>query len=192
MLKELVYTCRTYRRFYEEVRIPEQELMELVDLARMTAFGGNLQTLRYAVCHRDEDRDKVFPCLAWAAALPEWSGPVPGERPAAYIIILSDISKSAKRPVESGIAAQTIMLGAVEKGYGGCMLGSVQRTKLAEVLGIDQERYAIELVLALGKPREEVVIVPVGEEENLNYYRDENQIHYVPKRDLEEVLLEFR
>ena len=93
-----------------------------------------------------------------------------------------------KRAIESGITAQTMMLGAVEKGYGGCMLGSVQRAKLAETLGIDQERYSIELVLALGKPKEEVKVVPVGENGDITYYRDENQVHYVPKRSLEDVL----
>lgn len=188
MLKDLVYACRTYRRFYEEVRIPEKELLELVDMARMTAFSANFQTLKYAVFHTQEDAEKIFKSLSWAASLPDWGGPEPGERPSAYIIILSDLSLGVKRLIESGIAAQTIMLGAVERGYGGCMLGSVQRENLAKDLGIDRERYAIELVLALGKPKEQVVVVPVGADGSLKYYRDENNVHYVPKRSLEDVL----
>ena len=82
-----------------------------------------------------------------------------------------------------------MMLGAAEKGYGGCMLANVQRSNLAEALGIDSSRYSIDLVLALGKPKEEVVIVPVGEDGSIKYYRDKNQVHYVPKRTLEDILL---
>lgn len=188
MLKDLVYTCRTYRRFYEDVRITEEELKDLVNLGRMTAFSGNFQTMKFAIYHTRENGEKIFPNLIWAAALPEWDGPVEGERPSAYILILSDLTMGPKRAIEAGITAQTMMLGAVEKGYGGCMLGSVQRAKLAEALGIDQERYAIELVLALGKPKEEVKVVPVGEDGDTKYYRDENQVHYVPKKRLEDVL----
>lgn len=188
MLKELVYSCRTYRRFDEDVRMTEEELRELVDLGRMTAFSANSQSLKFAIYHTREDAARIYPSLIWAAALKDWDGPVEGERPAAYIVILSDLTMGPKRAIESGITAQTMMLGAVEKGYGGCMLGSVQRAKLAETLGIDQERYSIELVLVLGKPKEEVKVVPVGENGDTTYYRDENQVHYVPKRSLEDVL----
>lgn len=90
---------------------------------------------------------------------------------------------------DEGIAAQTIMLGAAEKGLGGCMIGSFNRQALAEVLELDTERYAISLVLALGKPKEKVVVVPAGQDGSVKYYRDENQIHYVPKRSLEEILV---
>lgn len=187
MLKDLVYSCRTYRRFYEDVKMTEDELKELVDLARMTAFSANNQNLKYAVYHTQEDADKIYPNLIWAAALKEWDGPKEGERPAAYIVILSDLTMGPKRAIEAGITAQTMMLGAVEKDYGGCILGSIHRVALAEALGINTEKYAIELVLALGKPKEEVKVVPVKDGDT-TYYRDENQVHYVPKRDLEDVL----
>ena len=112
-----------------------------------------------------------------------------GERPAAYILICCDQSLAKNKPIDDGIAAQTIMLGAVEKGYGGCMLANVKRSELAASLGLDPQKYSIDLVLALGKPKEEVVIVPVGEDGDVRYYRDENQVHYVPKRSLEDILL---
>lgn len=69
------------------------------------------------------------------------------------------------------------------------MIGSFNRTKLAEYLNLDSQRYALDLVLALGKPKEKVVIVPVGPDGNTQYYRDEEQVHYVPKRDLNDILL---
>ncbi len=189
MLKDLVAKCRTYRRFYEEETISTETLRELVDLARLTASTANSQALKFRLCNTPEERAKVFETLGWAGALPDWDGPVEGERPAAYIIILCDLSLGKNKLHDDGITAQTMMLGAVEKGYGGCMLGNVQRSRLAEALNIDPSRYSIDLVLALGKPKEEVVIVPVKEDGDIRYYRDENMVHYVPKRELNDIIL---
>lgn len=189
MLKDLVTKCRTYRRFFEDEAISSETLMELVDLARLTASSANSQALKFRLCNTAEDNAKVFQTLGWAGALTDWDGPKEGERPSAYIIILCDLTLGKNKLYDDGIAAQTMMLGAVEKGYGGCMLGNVQRTHLAESLQIDLSRYSIELVLALGKPKEEVVMVPVKEDGNIRYYRDENQVHYVPKRDLKDLIV---
>ncbi|WP_077612716.1 nitroreductase family protein [Clostridium sp. Marseille-P2415] len=189
MLKDLVFKCRTYRRFYEDVAISMKDLRDLVDLARLTASTANSQALKFRLCNTPEDNAKVFDTLGWAGALPDWDGPGEGERPSAYIIILCDLSLGKNKLYDDGVAAQTMMLGAVEKGYGGCILGNVQRTRLAEALHIDPSRYSIDLVLALGKPKEEVVIVPVKEDGDIRYYRDENQVHYVPKRELDAIIV---
>lgn len=189
MLKELVARNRSYRRFYQNERISEETLKELVDLARMAGSTANSQALKYRLATDEETCSRIYPTLAWAGALKEWDGPEEGERPAAYIVILCDQSIAKNKMWDEGIAAQTIMLGAAEKGLGGCMIGSINRSGLAEVLGLDKDRYAISLVLALGKPKEQVVVVPVGEDGSTTYYRDENQVHYVPKRSLEEILL---
>jgi len=161
----------------------------VVDLARMTASTANSQALKFKVVNSPEENALVFPTLGWACALPQWDGPEEGERPGAYIIIVEDSTLGKNKLTDVGITAQTILLGAVEKGYGGCMLANVKRDALAEALGIDAERYVIRLVLALGKPKEEVKVVPVGDSGDVKYYRDENQVHYVPKRGLEEILL---
>ena len=189
MLKELVARNRSYRRFYQNERISEETLKELVDLARMAGSTANSQALKYRLAADEETCSRIYPTLAWAGALKEWDVPEEGERPAAYIVILCDQSIAKNKMWDEGIAAQTIMLGAAEKGLGGCMIGSINRSGLAEVLGLDKDRYAISLVLALGKPKEQVVVVPVGEDGSTTYYRDENQVHYVPKRSLEEILL---
>lgn len=189
MLKDLVYSCRSYRRFCEDVKISQEELRDLADLARMTASTANSQALKFKLVNTPEENAQIYSSLGWAGALPDWDGPEEGERPAAYIIIVEDTALGKNKMTDVGITAQTMMLGAVEKGYGGCMLANVQRDKLAAALGIDQEKYVIRLVLALGKPKEEVKIVPVGEAGDVKYYRDENQVHYVPKRGLEEILL---
>lgn len=189
MLKDLVTRCRSFRRFHEDVKISTEELKELVDLARLTPSTANSQALKFRLCNTPEETEKVFDTLGWAGALPDWDGPEKGERPSAYIIILCDLSIGKNKLHDDGIVAQTIMLGAVEKGYGGCMLGNVQRSRLAEALQIDTEKYSIDLVLALGKPKEEVVLVPVNEDGDVRYYRDENQVHYVPKRRLEDLIV---
>ena len=104
-------------------------------------------------------------------------------------MVLCDQTLGKNKQIDVGIVSQTMMLGAAEKGYGGCMLATVKRPELAEVLGLDLERFTVELVLALGKPKEEVRVVPVGPDGSVKYYRDENQVHYVPKRSLEDILV---
>ena len=189
MFKELVRKNRTYRRFYEEVPVEKETLLELIDLARTVPSTANSQALKFVLCYEKEIKEKVFSCLIWAGALPDWDGPKEGERPAAYIIVLCDQTLGKNKQIDDGIVSQTIMLGAVEKGLGGCIFGSVKRAELAEALGIDTSRYTIDLVLALGKPKEEVKIIPVKEDGSTKYYRDENQIHYVPKRSLEDLIV---
>lgn len=188
-MKALVKQNRSYRRFYQNAPIPAGELRDWVDNARYCPSGGNLQALRFRIVTEPGECEKVFAALHWAAALPEWDGPAEGERPSAYIVIVHDLQISRERKWDAGIAAQTIMLSAVERGYGGCILGSVERKKLSAELGIDAQQYETDLVLALGKPKEQVEIVPVGEDGSTAYYRDEAQVHYVPKRSLAEILL---
>ena len=189
MIKDLVLKNRSYRRFYENEQIDRQTLVELLDVARNVAASVNFQVLKYKIVNVKNENDKVFRNLAWAGLLKEWKGPEEGERPSAYIIILCDTSISGSKPIDVGISAQTILLAATEKGFGGCMFGSIKREQLAKDFDIDTERYSIELVIALGKPKETVKIVDVPENGSTAYYRDENCVHYVPKRSLDEIIL---
>lgn len=187
-LRELVLKTRSYRRFYEDVPVPRETLRELVDLARQTASAANRQPLKYWLSWEPAMNQRIFPCLAWAAYLKDWGGPAEGERPSAYIIILGDTEIAKDFNLDPGIAAQTIMLGATERGFGGCMIASIKKEMLREALGIP-ERYQILLVLALGKPKEKVVLEPVGPEGDIRYYRDKDGVHHVPKRSLDEIIL---
>ncbi len=189
MIKDLVLRNRSYRRFYQNENISLETLKELIELARNTAASVNFQVLKYKLVNEKEENEKVFESLAWAGLLKDWKGPEEGERPSAYIIILCDKTISRSKPIDVGIAAQTILLGAAEKEFGGCMFGSIKREKLAEDFDIDLERYSIELVIALGKPKETVKLVELPESGSTAYYRDENGVHYVPKRSLEEIIL---
>lgn len=189
MLKELVTGCRSYRRFYENVRIPYEDLKDMADMARITGSASNAQPLKYKLVHDPDQCALVYPALGWAGALKDWDGPEPGERPSAYIAVICDQTIRKNAQWDEGIASQTIMLAAVEKGYGGCILASINRTQLSKVLGLDPEKDVVSLVLALGKPKEEVRLAPLGGDGATAYYRDENQVHYVPKRTLEDILL---
>lgn len=189
MFKDLVLKCRSYRRFRQDVRITADELKDMVDTARITGSAANAQALKFKLVNTPEECARVYPSLNWAGALTDWSGPAEGERPSAYIIIACDLSIGKNKQWDDGIAAQTIMLSAVEKGYGGCILGSVKRPQLADTLGLDLQAYSIDLVLALGKPVEQVVLTPLNADGSTTYYRDENQVHYVPKRSLDEIIL---
>jgi len=188
MMKDLILKNRSYRRFYQEVTIELGTLRELIDLARLSASALNLQPLKYMLSCDAEKNALIFQHLAWAGYLKDWPGPGEGERPSAYIIILGDTEISQGFGCDYGITAQSILLGATEKGLGGCMIASVQREKLSKALGISP-RYKILLVLALGKPKETVVIETVKPGGDIKYWRDSQDIHHVPKRALDDIII---
>lgn len=188
MIRDMIIRNRSFRRFFEDVAITKDTLRELVDLARLSASAANKQPLKYILSNDPEKNATIFQYLGWAGYLEGWDGPKEGERPAAYIIILGDNAISENINCDHGIAAQSILLGAVERGLGGCILASVKRQLLRDDLGIP-ERYAILLVIALGKPKEKVVIETVDEDGDIKYWRDEADVHHVPKRPLDEIII---
>jgi nitroreductase len=188
MIRDLIIRNRSYRRFHQDVAITEDDLRELVDLARFSASAANRQPLKYILSCDPDKNATIFQYLAWAAYLKDWGGPPEGERPAAYIIILGDNEISETIDCDHGIASQSILLGAVERGLGGCILASVQRKPLSIDLAIP-DRYTILLVVALGKPKEEVVLETVGADGDIKYWRDEAGVHHVPKRPLDEIII---
>jgi len=187
MLSDLIKRNRSYRRFYQDVAISTEELKGFVEMARLSASARNMQSLKYVISSTPEMNAKIFPTLAWAGYLKDWPGPAEGERPAAYIVLLNDKSLSNNYFCDDGIAGQSILLAATEKGYGGCMVASVQVKALFELLDLPPHLDII-MVIALGKPREQVVIETVGEDGDIKYWRDEDQVHHVPKRSLDELI----
>ena len=187
--KEIVYKTRSYRRFDESFRIGTDILEGFIDLARMSASAANRQPLKYLIYNTPDDCRRIFPNLAWAAYLSDWQGPAEGERPSAYIIILGDKSITESFNADPGISAQTIMLGATEAGLGGCMIASIKRDALRNELKIP-EQYEIILALAVGKPAETVVVEEIRGND-VKYWRDSNNVHHVPKRPLDELILKL-
>jgi nitroreductase len=189
MIADLVKANRSYRRFQQDKPLAHEALRQFVELARLVPSAQNLQPLRYILSSTPEKNSLIFPSLAWAGYLKEWPGPAEGERPVAYIIILGDKEIPQSLGCDQGIAAQTILLAAVEMGLRGCMIANIQREKLRAALGIT-ERYQILLVVALGYPNETVVIEEVKGGE-IRYWRDEKSVHHVPKRSLAEIILDL-
>jgi len=189
ILKGLILKNRSYRRFFQEKPSKLEILRELIDLARLSPSASNLQPLKYILSNDPKKNDLIFPHLAWAGYLKDWPGPSEGERPSAYIIILGDTKISKSFGCDHGIAAQTILLGATEKGLGGCMIASIDEAGLRKALEIPNQ-YEILLVLALGKPKEKVKVEKVGPSGDIKYWRDKEGIHHVPKRSLQEIILD--
>ena len=187
-LGDLVVRNRSYRRFDESVLIARETLVDLVGLARSVASGANRQPLKYILSCDRQANAQIFPCLTWAGYLEDWNGPAPGERPSAYVLILLDERIAKDCRCDEGIVAQTILLGAVERGLGGCIIGTFQRDRLRRQFTIP-DHLEIRLVLALGKPVEKVVLEDVGPDGNIRYWRDNRGIHHVPKRTLGELIV---
>jgi nitroreductase len=188
VIRDLVLKNRSYRRFYQDVPISRETLKELVDLARLSASASNKQPLKYILSCDPQMNALIFVNLAWAGYIKDWPGPEKGERPSAYIIILGDKMISQSFGCDHGIAAQNILLGATEIGLGGCMIGSIRKAELSQALAIPAE-YEILLVIALGKPKETVVLEDVGPDGDIKYWRDEQAIHHVPKRSPNEIII---
>ena len=196
-MANLVASCRSFRRFDEGRRVPEEFLLELVDMARLCANGANRQLLRFRVVSDSAACDAVFAELAWAGYFKDWAGPVAGERPTGYVVIAAERSAAGKSAapiveVDCGIAAQTMMLAArsATPSYAGCMLRAFT-PRLIDVLGLDAERYELKLVCAFGLSAEEVRLEPLSAspDGSIKYWRDDTGVHHVPKRSLEDVLI---
>jgi nitroreductase len=180
MLRELVIKNRSYRRFLQD-KVDMKTLSELVDLARMSASGSNLQPLKYILSCDEKKNGVIAPFVGLGG------NPPPEERPTAYVMILCDKNIRETPGCDHGIAAQTIMLGAAERGLGGCMVGNMQRDELRQALSIPPH-LDILLVLAIGKPKETAVLEPLGKD-GVKGYWDENKVRHVPKRSLDEIIV---
>ncbi|MBU0571391.1 MAG: nitroreductase family protein [Candidatus Omnitrophica bacterium] len=186
MIKDLVRKCRSYRRFEEGHKVTLNTLKKFIELARCLPSARNQQALKFILSNKADNNERIFPALRWAGALKGWGGPKKGEKPAAYVVVLGDTKISRDFYCDHGIAAYGILLGAAEKGLGGCMIGAIDRTLLRKNLKIPV-RYEILLVVAIGKPAEKVVIED-AEDGEITYYRDKKSGHHVPKRPLEELI----
>jgi nitroreductase len=186
--RDLVLRNRSTRKFKQDEMVDRSTLLGLVDLARQAPSAMNLQPLKYYLSWKPEQNRKIFPLVKWAGYLEDWSGPGEGEKPAAYIVILGDrlISKSCAKDV--GIAAQTILLAAVEQGFKGCMLGSFKDAEVRKVLGFPNH-LETQLILALGIPAEESRLEERENNGSIRYWRDKDEVLHVPKRTLEEIVI---
>lgn len=187
-VRELILKNRSYRRFVNPWPVSHDELRSFINLARLSPSGRNAQTLKYILSTDAQQNGLIFPTLSWAGYLKDWGGPAENERPTAYIVMLNDTNISTTYYWDHGIAAQSILLGAVEAGLGGCMIASVNRDKLRNILNLP-DRFEIVQVIALGKPAENIILEPMKEDGDYKYWRDAAGNHHVPKRALPDILL---
>ncbi len=180
---------RSYRRFYQSVEIKREELLEMVEAARLSPSSRNVQPIKFFITNNSSLNSKLFPLLSWAGYLKEWPGPVEGERPSGYIVLMHDKNLSQSYSCDHGIFAQSILLRAVELGFGGCMIASFDKKALYGLLKLPDNLDPI-LVIALGKPKE-VVVIDDAVGGDIKYWRDDNQVHHVPKRSLDEIIWKF-
>ena len=188
-ITKLIKKNRSFRRFDQSVRISYDKLVTYIDMARHSASGTNRQPLKFLVFNKENDCARVFPYTRWAGYLKDWDGPEEGERPAAYIVILGDTDIASNYFVDHGIAAQSILLGAAADDNGGCMIGSIDRVGLSANLNLP-DRLEILLIIALGKPAEKVVVETIRDNDH-KYWRDEQGVHHVPKRSLDELIFKL-
>lgn len=190
IVKELLKKDRSIRRFDEQKRIEKEHLEELVDLTRYCASGRNLQPLKYLILSTKEECESIFPLLGWAGYLKDWPGPVSGERPTAYLVQCLDTRLTNDCLCDDGLQLQTLTLGACAKGFGGCIIKSFNQKKVSELFSL--EDYFLPIyVLALGYPVEKVVIENMNEEaeDAYKYFRTPDEVHHVPKRSLESLII---
>lgn len=188
MFCELVKKSRSHREFAADVTIPRKKIEAWILNATNCPSAMNMQALKYKIIDTPEGVSELLPLTRWAAALDK-KLPPEGHGPSAFIVMCHDIDITPIKPIfmiDVGICAQTIMLSAAEDGYGGCIIGSASPEKLKEALSLS-ETLAPMLVLGLGMPEDEVVLTEFNG--STKYYRDENNVHYVPKRSLEEIII---
>jgi nitroreductase len=178
---------RSFRRFQENEPVSMETLRYLVDLARSGGSARNVQPLKYVLVNDPGVNEQIFSHLGWAGYLKDWTGPKKGERPAAYIICLLDTHLSSEAECDLGIATQNLLLGATEKGLGGCRIASIS-PGLQNVLGL-ADHLRILLVIGLGRTVETVVLEERRPDGDIKYWRDDTAVHHVPKRSLEEVIV---
>ena len=188
MLKELVDKNRSHREFKGGVTIPRERLEAWIANANHCPAAMNLQTIKYRIYDSAKDVARILPITRWASSLGK-KLPPEGHEPSAFILMMHDTTLAPIKPIflmDVGICAQTIMLSATEDGFGGCMIGSATEETMRETLNIPEELTPV-LLLGLGEPEDQVVLTVA--EERVKYYRDENNVHYVPKRPLEEIII---
>ena len=190
MLKDLVLKNRSYRGYDRSYRFTREQLEAYVDCARFCPSSVNKQPLKYYLAWEEETVSRIQAETRWARALQPTVLPRPGKEPTAFIVICQDatLDPNLNRYMKDvGIVAQTMLLAAVEEGLGGCMIGNFTAGSLRKTLDLPETIHPL-LVIALGKPGEKIVLVDVKDGET-DYYRDGNDVHYVPKRSLADELL---
>lgn len=181
----LILSRRSIRQFQPK-DLGSEMIKKLINGARLAPSGANLQPLEFVVVDHPGLRDEVFSCLRWAGYIAPRGNPEPGKEPRAYVVVLVNTEIRAhgyERDV--GAAVENMILVAWEKDIGSCWIGSFEEAKLRVLLHVPKT-HVIDSVLALGYPAEHPVIEKYTD--SVEYWKDEQGQHHVPKRPLESVM----
>lgn len=179
---ELLTKNRSTRGYKKAYKVSRSELERIAGVCTRIPSARNQQVLRMRLVTHDSGADLVLPLIKMGAALPELHLPFPGTEPEAFIVVCSTVAENPMVDIDLGIAAQSMLLKAVEMGLNGLIIAAFNRAKLQEALSLP---YPPLLVLAIGKGDEHIELKPIGDSESHAYYR-EGGVHYVPKvRNLE-------
>lgn len=183
-LRRLLQHNRSYRGYDNTFVVRQDQLRRIIEVATLCPSARNQQVLRFRPVLKDES-DKVLSHIRLGGALPELHLPFPGSEPNAFVVICSTVEESKYVDMDLGIVAQSMLLQATEIGLGGICIGAFDREPIKEALNLPYEPL---LVLGIGRPKESIELVECHEGDSLTYYRN-NDIHYVPKLSLDDLIL---
>lgn len=182
-LDSLLKRNRSYRGYDLSRVVTEEELLKLLEVVPWVGSGMNAQPLRFRmVC--GSQAAAVHPLVKLGAALPQEHLPHSGEEPSAYIVVCS-ASSGRVVDIDLGIAAQSILLRAVEMGLGGIFILNFRADELRAALDLPLEPIA---VLGIGKPLERIFLVDAKPGDSLDYYRKDG-VHFVPKLGVADLII---
>lgn len=182
----LMLKRRTIRRFQQKA-VPLGLLKKCVNAARLSPSARNTQELEFIVVRDKGQVAKVNGAVYFGGAVKK-NGRVPGEEPKAFILIIADRAKASDEytQINAGIAAEAIVLTALEGGVGSCIQGAIEREKIKGLLGIPNN-YALPLAIALGYPNEKPLLEETEKTDDA-YRVDESGVLHVLKRPLGSVM----
>ena len=189
-VRGIIEETRSFRTFDETRPVEYDTMLQFVDTARLCASAANMQPLKYKICSERDETEKILFHTKWAGFLKDTKLPPDNAHPTGFIVMCHDKSVCDITPIsciDVGIAAQTIMMSATERGYGGCMIGSFDKVKIAELLDLPDSLEPV-LLLALGTP-DETVFISNPKDGDVKYFRDDAGLHFVPKRPLKDVVI---
>lgn len=189
MLNELLIKARSCRSFVPNKQVAYDDIVKMINNARICSATRNSQPLKYKILHSESEVGEFMPITYWAKSL-GIKLPPDGHEPTAFIILFHDEEIVPFQSIyykDVGICAEAITLTATELGLGSCMIGSFDAEKTKEIFSLRDSLMPV-LCIALGYADETAIIEDALDGE-IKYYRDENNVHHVPKRPLEEIIL---
>lgn len=192
MIHDIVVDSRSCRSFDESKPIGKEDLLDLIETARICPSAGNLQPLKYRLVYEKDEVEELLGLTKWAALLPDLVLPPEGHHPTAFIIVCCDTticSDPDSVRFDAGIVSQTMMLEATEIGFGGCILGAFSPSEVSSHMLIPK-KYKPVILLAFGVPEETIIICNPDENGNTAYFRGKANVHFVPKRLRDDIIIE--